>query len=258
MAEQHSSVREDFADALPARNRREFFRLAAFGSAALAVPFLLEACDTTRALQPQPVADNKAAGPGQGAAPAVTLDFSTDIGVANYAYALEQLEAAFYIRVLQSPAPGFSARELLVLRDVRDHEIAHRDFFKAFLGANAIPMLTPNFSAVNFANVDNVLITARTFEDLGVAAYNGAAYFIRSAAVLLVAGKIVSVEARHAATIRDLLQPRTRYFAGDDVINANGLDRAMDPQPVLAMAKPFIVNPITVTGTAPGGHTTHA
>eukprot|EP01136_Pigoraptor_vietnamica_P021960 Opistho-1_new@72619 len=41
----------------------------------------------------------------------VTLDFKDDFGVLNYAYALEQLEAAFYIQVASAPPSGFSAAE---------------------------------------------------------------------------------------------------------------------------------------------------
>src|SRR5688572_8946177 len=63
---------------------------------------------------------------------------SGDIGVLNYAYALEQLEAAFYVRVAQSPYSGITAAESSYLTDIRDHEVAHREFFKAALGASAI------------------------------------------------------------------------------------------------------------------------
>ncbi|HEX8316461.1 MAG TPA: ferritin-like domain-containing protein, partial [Flavisolibacter sp.] len=130
---------------------------------------------------------------------------SGDTGVLNYAYALEQLEAAFYTQVMASPYSGMSALETEYLRDIRDHEIAHREFFKAALGSNAIQGLEVNFSSINFASRDSVLGTAKAFEDLGVAAYNGAGKLLTSADFLTLAGKIVSVEARHAALIRDLI-----------------------------------------------------
>ncbi len=60
---------------------------------------------------------------------------------------------------------------------------------------------------------------------------------------LLTAGKIVSVEARHAAAIRDLLQPTS--FAGSDVVDANGLDQAKTPAEVLTAADPFITTTVT-------------
>ena len=174
--------------------------------------------------------------------PSATLDFSNDFGVLNYAYALEQLEAAFYTMVTTSAGymTTFSdAEERRVLEDLRDHEIAHREFFKAALGDNAIGALTPNFSAVNFGSRRSVLQTAQQFEDLGVAAYNGAGRYLDDAAFLTIAGKIVSVEARHAAAIRDILDPLS--FA------PNAFDPALPPSEVLGVAAPFIRNSVNLT-----------
>lgn len=176
-----------------------------------------------------------------------TVDLGTgDIGILNYAYALEQLEAAFYTRVVSTPYSGMPAAELAILTDIRDHEIIHREFFKAALGTMAIGGLTPNFSTVNFSDRVSVLNTAKAFEDLGVSAYNGAGNLIKDANYLLLAGKIVSVEARHAATIRDLLNPRSADFAGDDVVTpANGLDGAAKPTAVLPIAQTFVTTKIS-------------
>lgn len=170
-----------------------------------------------------------------------------DVGVLNYAYALEQLEAAFYTQVVANPYDGMSGYERSVLRDIRDHEIAHRAFFAKALGRNRIPNLTPNFSAVDFGSRRSVLTTASTFEDLGVSAYNGGGQAIRNPAYLAAAGSIVSVEARHAAVLRDLIQPLSSNFAGYDVVNFNGLDVARPPSQVLMAAAPFIATPITAT-----------
>lgn len=172
---------------------------------------------------------------------------SGDVGILNYAYALEQLEAAFYTQVIATPYAGMSDAERTLLTDIRDHEIIHREFFKAAIpAANRIADLSPNFTAVNFNDRASVLGAAKTFEDLGVAAYNGAGNLIKDANYLLLAGKIVSVEARHAAAIRDLLNPKSADFAGDDVVApATGLDGAVKPNTVLPLAQPFVTNPIT-------------
>ena len=169
-----------------------------------------------------------------------------DIGVLNYAYALEQLEAAFYSQVLKTPYRNMSDKENDILSDIRDHEVEHRNFLREALGNNAIGNLKVNFAAVNFQDRSSVLTTARTFEDLGVSAYNGAGKLLKKADYLLAAGKIVSVEARHAATIRDLIKPLSSSFAGSDVINNQGLDKARTPAAVLQAAKPFIKTPITM------------
>lgn len=168
-----------------------------------------------------------------------------DIGVLNYAFALEQLEAAFYTQVLKTRYRGMSSAERSILTDIRDHEIAHRELFRTALGKNRIPDLRVDFSAVNFGSRKSVLTTARTFEDLGVAAYNGGGGAISNPQYLLLAGKIVSVEARHAAAIRDLIAPRSTAFAGDDVVDSSGLDRALPPSAVLPQAAPFIATRIS-------------
>lgn len=169
---------------------------------------------------------------------------SGDIAILNYAYALEQLEAAFYIEVMNKPYSGISEWEKALFRDIRDHEIAHREFFKTALGKSAIENLEFNFSGINFSNRTNVLATAKTFEDLGVSAYNGAGWLIKNEAYLVLAGKIVSVEARHAALVRDLIDNGT--FANSEVIDNQGLDLAYSPTKVLEAAAPFIRSKIDV------------
>jgi hypothetical protein len=174
---------------------------------------------------------------------------SGDVGVLNYAYALEQLEAAFYAQVVATPYASISDDEKAYFTAIAKHEAIHRDFFKAALTAaapaNIIPGLTPDFSKITFSDRTSVLTTAKTFEDLGVAAYNGAGRLLRSIDYLLIAGKIVSVEARHAAVIRDLLSNGT--FAADDVVDANGLDKAMSVNEVLSAAQSFIKEKISGT-----------
>ncbi len=178
--------------------------------------------------------------------PAVGVNLGTgDTAVLNYAYALEQLEAAFYTQVVATPYSGISAAELQMMTEIRDHEVIHRNFFKSALGASAIADLSVTFASVNFTSRASVLATAKTFEDLGVSAYNGAGQLLASAVYLTLAGKIVSVEARHASAIRDLLAPKTASFAGDDVVNVTtGLDAVRSPSQVLALADPFVVTPI--------------
>ena len=184
--------------------------------------------------------------PNFGMSSAMAADLgSGDIGILNYAYALEQLEAAFYSKVIESPYGDMPEAEKLVLTDIRDHEVAHRDFLKKALADKAIPDLEVDFSKVDFTKRESVLGTAKVFEDLGVSAYNGAGKLIKNPDYLLAAGKIVSVEARHAATIRDLLQPASVAFAGPDVIDKNGLDGAKPPAEVLKAAGPFIKTEVT-------------
>ncbi|MCY7292400.1 MAG: ferritin-like domain-containing protein, partial [Ferruginibacter sp.] len=128
---------------------------------------------------------------------------SGDVGILNYAYALEQLEAAFYLQVIATPYGGITPLETEYLTDIRNHEVGHREFFKAAITAAAptmiIPALEVDFSSIDFTSRTSVLNTAKAFEDLGVTAYNGAGQLISTTGngptYLGLAGKIVSVEA---------------------------------------------------------------
>ncbi|TDX86994.1 ferritin-like domain-containing protein [Epilithonimonas xixisoli] len=171
-----------------------------------------------------------------------------DVGVLNYAYALEQLEADFYSKVVNNFYPGISSLEREVLTDLYHHEVIHRDFFKAAISgatSNVLPTLEFQYPNVNFNDRNSVLATAKALEDTGVAAYNGAGKYITTPDYLVIAGKIVSVEARHAAAIRNLINPGSADFSGDDVIDANGLDVAKEPKDIVMAAGGFIKTPFT-------------
>lgn len=229
-------------------SRRDFLRLLGVGGTVVLLPSVFAACGSD-----DPV------GPGPGGS--ATLNLADDTGILNYAYALEQLEAGFYSAVVASSIFGSLSAEIQeVMVDLRNHEVIHREFFKSVLGGAAIGALALNSATVSTAtaNRDNILRTAEQLEDLGVAAYNGAGKYLQSAANLLVAGKIVSVEARHAAAIRDIRQSLgasgTARFAGDDVVNAQGLDVKAEPGAVLerVRATNFVTTTIT-SGTSPNG-----
>ena len=209
--------------------RRSFLKLLGVGGSIVLLPSVFAACSDD---------DDNGNGPGA----AAVLDLRTDVGILNYAYALEQLEAAFYIAVVNRFATsGISdTTERAILTDIRNHEAIHRDFLAAALGSSKIRNLEVNFGAALNTRT-SVLETARTFEDLGVTAYNGAGKYLRDTRNLLVAGKIVSVEARHAAVIRDILQPNSGAFA------PSAFDGAAEPVDVLAAANPFIETEVRIS-----------
>ena len=226
--------------------RRRFLKWSGLTLAVAAV-----GCSAEGAVEPAAVATPAVplapSGDHQGTAESVNLG-TGDTAVLNYAFALEQLEYAFYVEVLNAPYAGMTAAERSILEDLRVHEDIHQKFFREVLGAAGIATMRFEFTSVNFADRTSVLTTARTFEDIGVSAYNGAAQLLQNLDFLTLAGKIVSVEGRHAAAIRDLLAPGTAAFAGDDVVNMQGLDVVRVPSQVLPLADPFIVTTIVATG----------
>ncbi len=210
-------------------SRREFFLLAAKGAAALGLASTMSGCVVA-------------------AAGTRKLDFRDDFGILNFAYALECLESRFYTKVCEAPPRDLRPGELQVLQDIRDHEIAHRRFLKRSLQILRVEVPMSVWPGIDFTSRMSVLTAARNFEDLGVAGYNGAGTRIRLAEFLTIAGKIVSVEARHAAALRDLLNPGSRDFAGDDVVDAMGMDRALEPGEVLAQAQKYFAEPYHAVG----------
>jgi hypothetical protein len=181
-----------------------------------------------------------------GKGPTNTVSLGTgDTGILNFAYVLEQLQAAFYTVVAADPYENIDSLALSRLTDIRDHEIAHREFFKNLLGKNAIPALAPNFTSINFAVKDSVLTAAKVFEDLGVSAYNGVGWLIQDSEWLTIVGKIVSVEARHAAYVSEL--SNTGNFAGASV-TSDGREKDKTPAQVLQIIQPFITETLDGSG----------
>lgn len=173
-----------------------------------------------------------------------------DVAVLNFAYALEQLEADFYTKVVNSFYTGISEKEKQLFTDIYYHEIIHRDFFAAALGgatdaSKITPKLEFKYDGVDFKSRTSILATSKALEDTGVAAYNAAGKYLSNLDYLLIAGKIVSIEARHAAAIRDAINPGSKDFSGDDIIDVNGLDVAKEPKEIIAAAGPFIKTPFT-------------
>lgn len=209
--------------------RRSFFMYA--GATAGATALVLAGCSKDK--------------DSSGTTPSNPVNVGTgDTGVLNYAYALEQLEAAFYTRVRTGTyytGLGAASAEKQILDDLYYHEVIHREFFKAAIATGRISdSLVPDFSKVDFNSRTSVLGTAKAFEDLGVSAYNGAGQFITSPLYLTLAGKIVSVEARHAAIIRDLIQEGS--FAGADIVTiaTTSLEISKTPTEVVNVANTFL------------------
>jgi len=179
-----------------------------------------------------------------------TVDFKDDTGLLNYIYALEQLEAAFYAKMITSFPAAFTAQQKLFFNDISLHEIAHREFFKKFLGSSGIGMLEIDFSGIDFTDANSVLTAAKTFEDLGTAAYNDAIVRSRNDYNLIILSQVATVEARHAAYVRG--QINALSFAdltdlavlGADATNA--LDVTLSPGKVLDAASKYIKTKLNI------------
>jgi hypothetical protein len=136
---------------------------------------------------------------------------ASDVSILNYALVLEHLQAAFYTEAERSGA--LTGRAAQAARVVGATERAHVKAFLNLLGAQAVKRPTFDFQGVT-EHQQQFLKTAVAFEDLAVAAYKGQAPKLKSRAVLAAAVGIHSVEARHAAWMRELfgITPAVRAF----------------------------------------------
>ena len=138
------------------------------------------------------------AGPGRAAAGGLS---NSDISILNYALVLEYLQASFYTEAERSGA--LSGKTAQAVRVVGAVERAHVNAFLKLLGSDAVKRPLFDFQGTT-EQQRPFLKTAVAFEDLAVAAYKGQAPRLKSKPVLAAAVAIHSVEARHAAWMREL------------------------------------------------------
>jgi Ferritin-like domain len=155
------------------------------------------------------------------AARAATLPAS-DVDILNYALVLEYLQASFYTEAERSGA--LTGKTATAARVVGATERAHVKAFLNLLGSKAVKRPTFNFQGVT-EQQRPFLKTAVAFEDLAVAAYKGQATKLRSDAVLAAAVGIHSVEARHAAWMRQLFGITPAVKAFDPAASRSSINR---------------------------------
>lgn len=126
-----------------------------------------------------------------------------DIGILNFALALEYLEAAFYNEATAHGAITDPATAAFLQTTTRD-ENAHVAALQQALGANAIAMPQFNFQGIP-ENQAKFQQTAFVLENTGVHAYLGQVTNIRTPAYLAAAGSIAIVEGRHASVIGSII-----------------------------------------------------
>jgi hypothetical protein len=123
-----------------------------------------------------------------------------DVAILNFALLLEYVQGGLYAEALRRGALKGELRQFAEV--VGAHERAHAAFLRQALGAAARRPPKLDFGD-DAGNATRFMAASAKLEDLGVAALNSQAPNLTSRA-LNAAARIVSVEARHAAWIRDL------------------------------------------------------
>jgi hypothetical protein len=171
-----------------------------------------------------------------GRARAATGLSASDLTILNYALVLEYLQASFYTEAEESGAlTGKTARAAQV---VGATERAHVSAFLKLLGSKAVKRPLFDFQGVT-ERQQPFLKTAVAFEDLAVAAYKGQAPKLQSRSVLVAAVGIHSVEARHAAWMRELFGIKPAVHAFDRPQSRASINRIVASTHFIA-AKPNV------------------
>ena len=148
--------------------------------------------------------------------------------VLQYALALELFEQDFYKKVqASSQYTGASAADKAAIDQIKRHEDAHVTLLRAaIIGLGKTPVTGVTFKTSVFAGLATFktgpaattqLGIAQLLEDTGVRAYKGRAGELLGTALLETALQIHSVEARHAAKIRDMRGQRAWVNSADDL-----------------------------------------
>lgn len=153
-----------------------------------------------------------------------------DVSILNYALTLEYLETAFY-KEARAKA-GLAGETATFAKVVYGHEAAHVAAIKKVLGSKAVASPSFDFGATTSSQAV-FQKTALAVEDLGVSAYAGQGPRLKQTAVIQAALSIHSVEARHAAWMRNIVGKNPA---------PNAFDPARDMKQVLGIAGGFIAS----------------
>ena len=149
--------------------------------------------------------------------------------VLSFALGLEQLESAFYKAA--NARAGLSGQAATLAKSFGSHEDQHvKAITQLITQLGGKPAAAPK-AKFGLSDQASFLRLAVTFEDLGVAAYNGAAPLLKTPDLLSALGAIVNVEARHSAALR--------LLAGQDPA-PSAFDRPKPADQVAVELKKFV------------------
>ncbi|HEY1539737.1 MAG TPA: ferritin-like domain-containing protein [Solirubrobacteraceae bacterium] len=217
-------------------SRKRFFKMMGGAGAVSAFSVFLAACGDDKK---KDKTTSTAASGGSGS----DADVKSDLHILNYALTLEYLETEFYKEVIASGIVK-DAKVASIAKKFGETEQMHVEALKSTITSmGGTPVAAPKtkFQPTIAKGLKTVLDTAATVENLGAAAYLGAAGLIKSKDVLAAALTIHSVEARHAAALNTLVGRGFGLKGGlSGSLPDGAFAKGMDEASVLAAVKPFL------------------
>ena len=215
-----------------APSRRDFLRYLGIGGAGLLAAPLLTACNS------DPIDPTASA----------AINLADDSGALNFAYMLQQLQHQYYYNVfgVYQGYIGATTLEFATIQRLWTHHTGVLQLFRRSVPEPVTGGMQFQFSNVDFTNRESVLGYAIELEDIATAAMHGVLPYAPDDETLTVLAKIASVEARHSATLRDLVDvgagraasTERTSFAGDDVVSAaTGANDILTPQQAMTLVR---------------------
>lgn len=132
------------------------------------------------------------------------MDLGTnDEGLLNYIFVLQQIEAAFYTKVTVDSLDSIPATDAPVFKEIRDHEIAHREVLRNYLEGTGT-VVDVDFSSIDFTSLTSVLENAEFIENIVAASMIEAGRLLVTPHNVELVAKMASVEVRHATTMSNM------------------------------------------------------
>jgi rubrerythrin len=136
---------------------------------------------------------------------ALAQEATGDLGLLEFALKLENVQASFYKETLKKK--GLSGDVKKAFTEIAAHEEAHAKQLTQTLGQ--LDGEKHRFSIVAIAEAEGnsqqaLLDHAIEIEEVGLAAYNGAAPALQSSDLLVAFASIAQVEGRHVGALREL------------------------------------------------------
>lgn len=149
-----------------------------------------------------------------------------DVGIANFALALERIQKQFYAEALKVELIALETRKMM--EAIAKHEDEHEKTLTQVI--EQLGGKPEAAAAVRFPPLGDeraVLDFGIRLEDTGVRAYNGAASQIRSRDLLLALSSIAQVEGRHAGALRFVAGEPPAAGAFERVLSGEQADDAV-------------------------------
>jgi hypothetical protein len=193
-----------------------------------------------------------------------TFDVDTDAGLINFAWAMTQFQQRFYENVTFRPFIGATSLELSNPVFSAISKMGQQAQTQARVFTNTVPAegrisdtLVFDFGTIDFTSRSAVYAFAINMEDKTAETFNALMLRASDPDTVTFLAKIASVEARHAAALRDLADiaagnsdtaSRTSFAADSLIPPATGLEPMTSPADYLALMTPYARTSLTLIG----------